>query len=53
MKNYRENNAPLDLSAIAVDSIVDMERIFGRNSEEFLEKTQRRNRRNRQEPARV
>jgi hypothetical protein len=41
-----ERNTRLDLSAIAVDLILDAERMFGRNSEDFLEKAQRRNRRN-------
>jgi hypothetical protein len=37
-----ERNTRLDLFAIAVDLILDAERMFGRNSEDFLEKAEKK-----------
>jgi hypothetical protein len=40
-----ENSKRIDLSAIAVDLLPEAGRLFGRNSEDFLEKVHKRNRR--------
>jgi hypothetical protein len=40
-ESERENSC-LDLSAIAVGSLLDAERMFGKNSEDFLEEVQKK-----------
>jgi hypothetical protein len=41
-ESMSESGKRIDLSAIAVDLILDAERMFGKNSEDFLEKAEKK-----------